>query len=646
MTVQHAERAAYCLCVRAAGNDNTRPPEPAKIAIPSRSPYNGPNDSCLTSKRLPMPRTTLAPLVLVTLSLASAGAAGPAALPRPADAKDWPTYNADLRGTRHNVGEKTLGRDSVPQLVEKWRYPPTLSLTFVGVIHATPVVVNGHVYFGTATLPTVYKLTPAGKLKWSFTPKARPKSGAESAFGVPNSGFLNSPLVTRDSVFAADAGGMIYALDRRSGKQRWAVDTRAKPFPGAHSSNCVFAAPILVDGKLIVAGGGYEHGLAANPKNRGCTGRGFVAALDPASGKALWKYDVGPTPGPLVPPVTIRHDWGEQTFHFGPSTSSVWSTPSYDETLGLLFFGTDAHNSPRQPTRDDPRLYTKHSCALVAVDARTGKERWVTQINKGEVWNYSMRAYDSKTGLYKDQSIGDTPNPYTITVASKPTRVVGAGCKNGGFYVLEAGSGKLLAHTPVYTGQPVYPPRPTPQSRTLALPGPMGGLQTGCATDGRSIYTNGIDCLLMGMSADPKKRWHPPTGGRVVSISLDTRAENWRHERPRVEAVKGTPFRDVGDPVASGIALANGVAYFTTTVSNKLVALDTGSGKVLREIGLGPVWCGPSVSRGRVYVGSGNILFAPFDPREAYFPKRLTGTLYSFGLPGKDEVDRLGEGDE
>ena len=102
-------------------------------------------------------------------------------------------------------------------------------------------------------------------------------------------------------------------------------------------------------------------------------------------------------------------------------------------------------------------------------------------------------------------------------------------------------------------------------------------------------------------------------------------------------------FTDVGDPVGSGIALANGMAFFTTTVSNKLVALDTASGQVLKEIPLGPVWCGPSVSRGRVYVGSGNILFAPFEPKEAYFPKRLTGTLYSFGLQGDDEVGRMGK---
>jgi len=42
------------------------------------------------------------------------------------------------------------------------------------------------------------------------------------------------------------------------------------------------------------------------------------------------------------------------------------------------------------------------------------------------------------TGRYKDQSIGDTPKPYLITVDGKPTWVVGVGCKDGGFYVFEA----------------------------------------------------------------------------------------------------------------------------------------------------------------------------------------------------------------
>jgi len=112
----------------------------------------------------------------------------------------------------------------------------------------------------------------------------------------------------------------------------------------------------------------------------------------------------------------------------------------------------------------------------------------------------------------------------------------------------------------------------------LALPSAIGGLQTGCATDRKTIF-------------------------------------------------------------------ANGVVYFTTVASGKLIALDTVSGAVLKEIRLGPVWSGPSVSHGRIYVGTGNTQLTPSE-KEAFFPKTYTGVLYSFGLPGEDEVSRLGAGKE
>jgi hypothetical protein len=179
----------------------------------------------------------------------------------------------------------------------------------------------------------------------------------------------------------------------------------------------------------------------------------------------------------------------------------------------------------------------------------------------------------------------------------------------------------------------------------------MGGLQTGCATDGKSVFTNGIDILRIATNPTRRLRYFPPTGGRVTSISLDTTRENWRHERPKVAAVGGTKetpaYTDVGDPIASGIALANGVAYFTTVVSNRLIAVDADTGKSLKEIELGrPVWCGPTVSRGRVYVGTGNLLFAPGNPQETYFPKSPTGSVHSFGLPGEDDVSRMKAGSE
>lgn len=557
-------------------------------------------------------------------------------------------YNYDVRGWRHNVAEQRLSPKNVGTLELKWRFPREDSTETVGAINATPTIVNGHVYFGTSTHPKFYKLKPNGQVAWTYQTgpeRSGPLRAAASRFGlVPRDGIYSSALVTKDSVYFGDVVGVAYCLDRQTGKERWTVNTKGKDFPGAHQANLLMASPILADGKVLFGGGAYEHSLPTQPGYKCCRGRGFVMALDPQSGKLIWKYDVGPEPQVFDPPVVMESAWGKRVFHYGPSTSSVWSTPSYDTQTNTVFFGTDVHNSPRRPTADDSRNYTPHSAAVIAVDAATGKEKWVTQTTKHDVWNHTMPSYDPHTG-YKDQSIGDTPKIYTIALDGKSVRVVGAGSKNGGFYVMRIDDGFLVAHTPIYTGPPVDNPEVDP--RTLALPSPVGGLQTGCATDGTSIFTNGIDTIFRGTNTP--QLMAPASAGRVTSISLDTRSENWRHERPKVDAVGGTQekplYRHCGDPCASGIAVANGCLFFTTLTSNRLVALEAATGKVLKEVPLRSVFAGPSVSRGRVYIGTGNTQWVENDS-EAYFPKSTSGVLYSFGLPGLDAVDNLDPDDE
>src|SRR5262249_52097469 len=84
------------------------------------------------------------------------------------DARDWPMYNRDVLGTHHNKGENTINKSNAGRLEEKLRFPPNEAGLEIGVIHATPVVVDGYVYFGTATDPAFYKLTPDGKVRWSY----------------------------------------------------------------------------------------------------------------------------------------------------------------------------------------------------------------------------------------------------------------------------------------------------------------------------------------------------------------------------------------------------------------------------------------------------------------------------------------------
>ncbi|HSQ56921.1 MAG TPA: PQQ-binding-like beta-propeller repeat protein, partial [Gemmata sp.] len=189
---------------------------------------------------------------------------------RGADPKDWPSYNGAANGWRFNASEKMLGPKNVGRLEEKWRFPAKGSDLKIGAVQATPIVVEGHVYFGTVNKPAVYALTPDGRLKWSYTLPTRTSgggltydrsvSGAKGGKGEKEeSGVYGSALVTPDAVYFADLAGVLFALDCRTGKEKWTVDTRGKEFPGAHPLNGTFASPILADGKVIFAGGAFEQ---------------------------------------------------------------------------------------------------------------------------------------------------------------------------------------------------------------------------------------------------------------------------------------------------------------------------------------------------------------------------------------------------
>ena len=133
--------------------------------------------------------------------------------------------------------------------------------------------------------------------------------------------------------------------------------------------------------------------------------------------------------------------------------SSRWTVPTAAAitAAGEHARGTRPTPTTRAPRPPRPTLFSSPS----EIEALTE----LTQGNQCVNWRYDWRddhwtkpLYDPKTGLYKDCSIGDTPKIFTIDVDEKPTKIVGAGCKNGGFYILRADNGKLVKHTPIYCG--------------------------------------------------------------------------------------------------------------------------------------------------------------------------------------------------
>jgi len=112
---------------------------------------------------------------------------------------------------------------------------------------------------------------------------------------------------------------------------------------------------------------------------------------------------------------------------------------------------------------------------------------------------------------------------------------------------------------------------------------------------------------------DPANFRPPPTGGAVIALSAGLSREVWRFETP-------------GSPFLSGVAVAGGVVYAVSSALGTLYALRASDGDVLAEIALGPTVSGPSVSRGRVYVGTGNLIIRSL-------PTNAVGTITALSVP-------------
>ncbi len=203
------------------------------------------------------------------------------------DAKDWPMYNADLSARGTIAARRPSTRPTPAGSRRNGGSRPKDSDTEIGVIHATPVVVNGYVYFGTATDPTFYKLTPDGKVRWSYR---NTRSDAEGqARGSRKGRAVAQPPVPvgrqRDHGLGARhrRHGLFRRhrrLDLRAGPRdrRRAVEAqlaRAKDFPGAHPINVFFASPLA---RRRQADRGRRHARAGH--------RGFPVLPGPARAAA------------------------------------------------------------------------------------------------------------------------------------------------------------------------------------------------------------------------------------------------------------------------------------------------------------------------------------------------------------------------
>ena len=426
-----------------------------------------------------------------------------------ADNGDWPMYNHDAAGTRSNDDETILSPSTVPGLHIQWAFPTA------GLVTGTPVVVDGIVYAGDTT-GAVYAVNSDGSLNW--------QAQAENMITA-------SAIVVNNRVVIGDQAGYVYGFHRNSGKLVWKLQ------PSAHPLSAIWGSATRVGNNIVIGVASNEEPAAANPNYPCCSTVGSVVLIEPANGKIIWKTDT-------VTSVEAAA---------GASGATVWSTPTYDAELDLIFVTTGNNFSEPSTTTSD---------AIMALDAKTGAIVWTNQRYPNDVWNYTY----PPSASHPDFDFGDSPQVYTL---ADGTKVVGAGQKSGFYHVLNAATGEEISVEQYETGDT------------------LGGLFSDTAVSGGVVFANGINWPNPGGGGYP-------INGDLIAISGDGTQELWRFT---------TPY----SPNMSGVAVANGVVYFQSVFNGRLYALNAADGSVLKVVAIGASESGPAISNGHVYVGTGEF---------------------------------------
>jgi alcohol dehydrogenase (cytochrome c)/quinohemoprotein ethanol dehydrogenase len=426
---------------------------------------------------------------------------------------------------------------------------------------ATPIVVDGVMYFSTAWSKVFALNAATGARLWSYDPKVPRQWGANACCDVVNRGVA----IWRGKIYVGTLDGRLIALDAATGRPVWerlTVDPRWR--------YTITGAPRIVKGKVIIGNGGAEFGV-----------RGYVSAYDAQTGKLVWRfYTVPGDPSkPFEQSILAKaaKTWTGEWWKIGGG-GTVWDAIVYDPELDLLYIGVGNGGPWNEKYRSPKGGANLFTCSVVALKPDTGKYVWHYQENAADEWDFDSA---------EQMILADIP------VEGRRRKVLLHAPKNGFFYVIDRENGKLISAKPYTfinwaTGMDLKTGRPI-ESATARysrvdsppiVPGPLGAhswqpmsyspltgltyipvnevgfnLKSPKDFEFKNLALNfGIDMVAAGMPQDPaiKKAILDSVKGKLVAWNLVRQKQAWAVERPG--PWNGGTLATAGDLVFEGTA--------------------------------------------------------------------------------------------
>ena len=337
------------------------------------------------------------------------------------DGKSWSSPAKDFANSRFSPLTE-LSTDNAVSL----RLAFTFSTGTMRGHESSPLVVGSTMYVLSPFPHVLYALDltrPGAPLKWKYEPHPDFASQGEACCDVVNRG----PAYAERHIVFTTLDAQTISVDAETGAETWRV--KLGEFQRGETMTM---APLVVRDKVFVGNSGGEFGV-----------RGWIQALDLATGKTLWKaYNTGPDSDVLIgadfkpfyegdrgKDLGVK-TWPADTWQQGGGT--VWGWLSYDPELNLLYHGTANPGPWNSEVRPGDNKWTS---GIFARDADTGQARWFYQWSPHDLFDWD--------GINENVLLD-------MDWKGQPRKVLVHPERNGFLYVLDRTSGEVLAADPYH----------------------------------------------------------------------------------------------------------------------------------------------------------------------------------------------------
>jgi outer membrane protein assembly factor BamB/mono/diheme cytochrome c family protein len=358
------------------------------------------------------------------------------------DYRNWVTHRGGLDGGNFST-LSGINAAAATRLQARWS-----AGLGDGVSAATPLVVDGIIYV-TGAGGNVYAFDAASGLPvWRFE--------REPVLDNPVPVGGNRGVALLDGrVFTGTADNKLIALDANSGRQLW-----EKQSASTLDGYALTGAPLALRTRIITGVGGA-----------GTKARGWLEAVDPATGKALWHFDTTPA-----------NAAGGMTAVMG----------AYEAQNVTLYWST-TRASDDSATGD----------AILALNANTGEVRWTHKLQAGAGGNHVVLADQGKRalllhlgrdGLFTvlDRTTGKSMLSQSLTRERVETPALSFDRSSAIAY---AGLSKAAAAMDTRTGKTLW--RMTLPAEVRGILATRGGIVLATLADGQAVVLGAKDGKLL-----------------------------------------------------------------------------------------------------------------------------------------------------